>query len=425
MSDTVNEHVRGEARGAMLARSPGTARHRVLIIGGGTAGICVAARLARAGQKDVAILEPSAHHYYQPLWTLVGAGAARIEDTVRDEARYIPKGVKWIQDWAQEVDPVARTVRTRGGQTLGYDFLVVAPGIQLDWDKVRGLREALESRPNVSSNYDVRWAPKTWEMLRAFQGGTALFTHPATPVKCAGAPQKIMYLAADHFRARGLGDRAHVVFASAAKAIFGVKEYAAVLEGVVKRYGIDTRFQHNLVEVRGEKNEAVFTRALAEGGSEQVVLPYELLHVCPPQSAPDFIQSSPLAWHEGPQRGWVKADKYTLRHPDHPEVFALGDASDLPTSRTGAAIRKQAPVLVENLLAVMRGQEPTATYDGYASCPLTTGYGKLLLAEFGYEGKPTPSFPFIDSLQERRDMWLLKKYGLPRLYWDFMLRGRA
>jgi sulfide:quinone oxidoreductase len=425
MSEAISEHVHGRQEGALLARNPGTARHRILIIGGGTAGISVAARLARAGQKDVTILEPSAHHYYQPLWTLVGAGEARVEDTVRDEARLIPKGVTWIQDWAEEVDPVARKVSTRGGQHLGYDFLVVAPGIQLDWDKVRGLREALESRPNVSSNYEARYAPKTWEMLRAFQGGTALFTHPSTPVKCAGAPQKIMYLAADHFRKRGLEKAAHVVFASAGKVIFGVKEYAAVLDQVVKRYGIDTRFQHDLVEVRGERDEAVFRRTLADGSSEQVVLSYELLHVCPPQSAPDFIQRGPLAWREGPTRGWVKADKYTLRHPDYPEVFALGDASDLPTSRTGAAIRKQAPVLVENLLAVMAGREPTAKYDGYASCPLTTAYGKLLLAEFGYDGKPAPSFPFIDSIQERRDMWLLKKYGLPQLYWRLMLRGRA
>ncbi len=399
--------------------------HRILIIGGGTAGICVAARLARAGQKDVAILEPSAHHYYQPLWTLVGAGEARVEDTVREERRLIPRGVRWIQDWAEEVDPLTRQVRTRGGLQVGYDFLVVAPGIQLDWDKVRGLREALDSRPNVSSNYDVRYAPKTWDMLRAFQGGTALFTHPSTPVKCAGAPQKIMYLAADHFRQRGLGDKAHVVFASAGKAIFGVKEYAAVLERVVERYAIDTRFQHDLVEVRGERDEAVFRKALPDGTSEEAVLPYQLLHVCPPQSAPDFLKRGPLSWQEGPSRGWVKADKYTLRHPDFPEVFALGDASDLPTSRTGAAIRKQAPVLVENLLGLMAGREPTARYDGYASCPLTTGYGKLLLAEFGYEGKPTPTFPLIDSLQERHDMWLLKKYGLPRLYWGFMMRGWA
>lgn len=425
MSETETEHVHPEPAREPVARVPGTERHRVVIIGGGTAGISVAARLARAGQKDVALIEPSTHHYYQPLWTLVGAGEARVEDTLRDEARYIPRGVKWIQDWAEEVDPLARRVGTRGGKRIDYDFLVVAPGIQLDWGKVKGLREALEQRPNVSSNYDVRYAPRTWEMIRAFQGGTALFTHPATPVKCAGAPQKIMYLAADYFRKRGLLDRSHVLFASAGKAIFGVKEYAAVLEEVVKRYGIDTRFQHDLVEVRGERNEAVFTRARVDGGTEEVVLPYDILHVCPPQSAPDFIKRSPLAWQDGGSRGWVKANKYTLQHPDYPEVFALGDASDLPTSRTGAAIRKQAPVLVENLLAVMAGRAPTAQYDGYASCPLTTGYGRLLLAEFDYDGKPTPSFPFLDTCKERHDMWLLKKYGLPQFYWKLMLRGRA
>lgn len=425
MSESGTEHVCKDPVMVPVARVPGTERHRVVIIGGGTAGISVAARLANAGQKDVAIIEPSRHHYYQPLWTLVGAGEARVEDTVRDEARCIPRGVTWLQDWAEEIDPVARAVSTRGGKRVEYDYLVVAPGIQLDWDKVRGLREAMEQRPNVSSNYDVRYAPKTWEMIRAFKGGTALFTHPATPVKCAGAPQKIMYLASDHLRKQGLADQSHVIFASAGKTIFGVKEFAAVLEQVVKRYGIDTRFQHNLVEVRGEKNEAVFTCAQADGGTAEVVIPYELLHACPPQSAPDFIKRSPLAWQDGGTKGWVKANKYTMQHPDYPEVFALGDASDLPTSRTGAAIRKQAPVLVENLLAVMAGRVPTAKYDGYASCPLTTGYGKLLLAEFDYDGKPTPSLPLIDTLKERRDMWLLKKYGLPQLYWKLMLRGRA
>jgi sulfide:quinone oxidoreductase len=397
--------------------------HRILIIGGGTAGIAVAARLARAGQQGVAVLEPSRHHYYQPLWTLVGAGEARIEDTVRDERTLIPRGVKWLEDAAEEVDPVRKEVRTRGGLRLGYDFLVVAPGIQLDWDKVRGLREALHT-DFVSSNYDVRFAPKTWQLLQRFQGGTALFTHPATPVKCAGAPQKIMYLAADHFRRRGLLERSRVLFGSGAKVIFGVKPFAHVLEGVVKRYGIDTRFEHDLVEVDGDRREAVF-EVTRDGKKERNTIAYDLLHVTPPQSAPDFIKRSPLAWHEGPCTGWVKADKYTLQHPQYPEVFALGDASDLPTSRTGAAIRKQAPVLVENLRAVMAGRPLTARYDGYASCPLTTGYGKLLLAEFDYDGKPTPSFPFIDTLRERRDMWLMKKYGLPRLYWDFMMRGRA
>ncbi|SEM63437.1 sulfide:quinone oxidoreductase [Stigmatella aurantiaca] len=409
---------------AALVRVPAREHFRVVLIGGGTAGITVAARLRRRGVTDMALIEPSAKHYYQPLWTLVGAGVSRAEDSVRDEADFIPRGTRWIQERAEEVDPVAREVRTTSGLRVGYDFLVVAPGIQLDWDKVRGLREALQT-PCVSSNYDFHLAPKTWEMIRGFRGGTALFTHPATPVKCAGAPQKIMYLAADHWRRTGLREQVKILFGSGGKVIFGVKPFAEVLQGVVNRYGIDTRFQHSLVEVRGDRKEAVFEVPRSEGGTEQVVIGYDLLHVTPPQSAPDFIQKGPLSHAQGPNKGWVKADKYTLQHPDYPEVFALGDASDLPTSRTGAAIRDQAPVLVENLLAVMAGRKPEARYDGYASCPLTTAYGKLLLAEFDYEGKPAPTFPFINTFQERRDMWLMKKHGLPRLYWGFMLRGLA
>ncbi|MGE6761467.1 FAD-dependent oxidoreductase [Corallococcus interemptor] len=406
-----------------LKPSASSEHHRVLIIGGGTAGLTVAARLKRKGVQGVAVLEPSAQHYYQPLWTLVGAGAADIASSVRPEADYIPKGTRWIQDRAEEVDPVRQWVLTRAGTRVTYDFLVVAPGIQLDWDKVRGLREALET-PFVSSNYDFRLAPKTWEMVRAFRGGTALFTHPATPVKCAGAPQKIMYLVADHLRRSGLAGKSRVVFGSGARSLFSVQPFARVLEGVVERYGIQTHFGHDLIEVRAATREAVFA-VVRDGRREQVTVGYDLLHVTPPQSAPDFIKRSALAHPDGPNTGWVKAHKHTLQHPDHPNVFAIGDASDLPTSRTGAAVRAEAPVLVENLVAVMEGREPTARYDGYASCPLVTGYGRMLLAEFDYEGRPAPSLPFINTFVERRDLWLLKKYGLPRLYWDWMLRGRA
>lgn len=394
--------------------------HTIVIIGGGTAGLTVAARLHRAGQTDIAIIEPSEKHYYQPLWTLVGGGIVSAEETERPEESLIPSDCRWIKDYAEEIDPEAKKVRVRGGGEVGYDYLVVAPGIQLDWDKIPGMRQALES-DCVSSNYDFRLAPKTARLIENFRGGTALFMQPAGPFKCGGAPQKIMYLAADYFRRTGKADRSRVVFASPLAAIFGVAEFRAVLEKVVERYGIDTRFQHTMVEIRPDQREAVFDAVAGEGKIERRVIQYDMMHVVPPQSAPDFIKKSPIASPEG----WAAADKYTLQHPVYPNVFALGDASSLPAARTGAAIRKQAPVLVENLIAVMNGKEPAAKYNGYSSCPLVLSYETLLLAEFDYDSKPAPSIPLINTIKERHDMYLLKRYGLPWLYWNLMLKGLA
>jgi len=403
-----------------IVQSRTVARHRILVIGGGTAGLSVAARLVRAGERDIGLIEPSRKHYYQPLWTLVGAGQVKAEATVRDEGRYIPKGVRWYHDSAVEVDADRNEVRTAGGTRIGYDFLVVAPGMKIEWDAIPGLKEALAT-PYASTNYSFELAPKTWDLIRDFRGGVALFTNPGTPIKCAGAPQKIMYLAADHFRRNGVAG-ADVVFGHAGGVMFGVPEFRTALEATVDRYGIDVHFKRELIEVRPESREAVF-RVTAEGEAETETIPYDILHAVPPMSAPDFLKDGPLVAEK--RFGWVDVDKYTLQSTRYPNVFSLGDASSLPTSRTGAAIRMQAPVLVENLLSVMRGAAPQARYDGYSSCPLVTAHNRMLLAEFDYDMKWAPSIPLIDTSRERYDMYLLKRYGLPWMYWNLMLKGRA
>lgn len=391
--------------------------HDVVIVGGGTGGISVAARLRNASPTlDIAIIEPSEFHDYQPLWTLVGGGVVAKETTRRREADYIPPGVTWIRDRVTTFDPDKSSLLTEGGTRVGYQQLVVAAGIQLNWDKIAGLAGNL-GKGGIVSNYSYDIVEKTWEALRQFRGGNAVFTFPSTPIKCAGAPQKIMYLADDHLRRAGVRDKSRVIYASATPAIFGVKKYAAALEKVVQRKSIETHFRHDLVEVRPASKEAVFRNL--DGGAE-LVLSYELLHVVPPQSAPNFVKSSPLA----NEAGWVDVHKHTLQHVRFSNVFSLGDCSSLPTSRTGAAIRKEAPVLAENLLALRDGKPLTGHYDGYASCPLVTGYGRLILAEFDYDGKPAESFPF-DQSRERFSMWALKTHGLPELYWNGMLRGRA
>lgn len=394
-------------------------QQKVVIIGGGTAGITTAAHMIRAGAApaQITIVEPSKTHYYQPIWTLVGAGAVRREVSVREEAGLIPRGVAWINAGATEIDPESQQVRTTNGATIGYDFLVVATGVELDFDAIPGLREALATDA-VSTNYSYDLAPKTWRLIQNFRGGVALFHMPGTPIKCPGAPQKIMYLAADYFRKRHIG--ASVIYGSALPAIYGIKEYAEVLNPVVERYGIDARYNHRLVSIDASQREAVFEMT-ADPAKPRVAIRYDMLHVVPPQRAPAFVRQSALA----DAQGWVSVDKHTMRSLKYPNVFALGDVAGTPNAKTGASACKQAPVVAANLLALMRGREAESQYDGYVACPIVTAYGKMLLCEFDYTKKPTPTLPFINTCKERYDMWLLKKYGLPWIYWHIALEGRT
>ncbi len=420
--------------------------HQIVIIGGGTGGITVAAQLLRKDSKlDIAIIEPSEKHAYQPAWTLVGAGTFDMQKTFRSEASLMPSGVNWIKEYASDIQPDENKVVLQSGEEVGYEYLVVAPGIQLDIDALPGLKEALETDPTVVSNYTD--PEKTWKALQEFKGGTALFTQPATPIKCGGAPQKIMYLAAEHFDKSGVKDKTNIVFATPGSVIFGVKEFANTLMEVVHRHRIILKYFHKLERIDHKEKKAYYRLTATDDsqcisvnddegkigeeivGDATMAIKYDFLHTPPPQSAPDFLKKTKLAYQDGPNKGWMNVDINTLQSPDYANVFGLGDSAALPTAKTGAAIRKQAPVVVENLFHVMNNESKLSdAYTGYSSCPLVTGYGKMVLAEFGYENKrmsdPLLS-TFFDTTKEQWSMWLLKKYGLPKMYWDFMLRGKA
>ncbi|WP_018603394.1 FAD/NAD(P)-binding oxidoreductase [Mycobacterium sp. 155] len=396
------------------------AKHQILIIGGGTAGITVAARMLRKGYSDVAIIEPSGTHYYQPLWTLVGGGQAKATTTARSESSVMPKGATWIRNFASAIDPDSNTVTCADGTTYEYDALVVCPGIQLDWNRTNGLEDTL-GRSGVSSNYRFDLAPRTWEFIRNLRSGTAVFTVPSGAIKCAGAPQKIAYLASDYWRSQGVLKNIDVHLVMPGPRPFGIPAIADSLDKVIADYGITLHSNSEVTSIDAASRK-VEVSSVAAGGTD-AMLPYDMVHAVPQQSAPDWIKSSPLS--TGDAAGYVDIDKHTMQHVRYPNVFSLGDAGSSPNSKTGAAIRKQAPVVVDNIDSFLAGKPLLASYNGYSSCPIVTSSHAMLLAEFDYDLQLAPSFPLLNPTTPHRAYWYLKKYGLPFMYWNLMLKGLA
>lgn len=392
-------------------------QYQIVIVGGGTAGVTVASRLLRKNQSlkgKIAIIDPAEHHYYQPLWTLVGAGVSSLKSSRKDMKSVMPEGVQWIKNAVLSFRPENNSITLGDNTVVNYEFLVVAPGLQINWSSIKGLQENV-GKNGVCSNYSPDYVRETWRQISNFKQGNAIFTHPNTPIKCGGAPMKIMYLAEDYFRKHNIRSNANVIYETPKDALFDVGKYNKELEKIVEERDIIVNYNYNLVEIDGDKKVAIFEHIKT---NDRKTVDYEMLHVTPPMGPLDVLKESTLSDSDG----WVDVNPTTLQHNSYSNIFALGDASNAPTSKTGAAIRKQSPVVVNNLLQVMDNEMLTHHYDGYTSCPIVTGYNKLILAEFDYNKKPKETLPF-NQAKERRSMYIFKKDLLPKMYWYGMLKG--
>jgi sulfide:quinone oxidoreductase len=418
----MNGVARRIANGGKTPTDTGDAHFQVVIVGAGAGGISVAASLkARKPGLEIAIIDPADIHYYQPGWTMVGGGIFDAKTTAKTMGSLIPKGVHWIKSAVAAFEPKNNAVILDGCRVVKYDRLVVCPGLKLDWGKVEGLEETL-GRNGVTSNYRYDLAPYTWQLVQGLKQGRALFTQPPMPIKCAGAPQKALYLSGDAWFRRGVLKDIDIQFMNAGGVLFGVKDYVPALMEYIEKYDATLNFFYNLVSVDGPARKATFKVAKPDTTPTEVTVEFDMMHVCPPQTAPDFIRVSPLA----DAAGWVDVDQATLRHKEFDNIWSLGDVMNAPNAKTAAAARKQAPTVADNIVADIAGRSAVAQYDGYGSCPLTVERGKIVLAEFGYGGALKPSFPkfLIDGTKPSRAAWFLKETLLPPIYWRAMLKGK-
>jgi len=435
---------------------------KIVIVGGGAGGIMAAARLVKAAPNaEITLIAPNETHLYQPGQVFMAAGLYDESDIQKSNSDLMPDGVKWVKDEVTSFDPDNNKVTTAKNGDIAYDYLVVATGIAYDYERIEGMSADLVGKNGISSVYlndpvagtakgGVATAQWFKDMRKAAEAASpekpikVICTQPDTPIKCGGAPQKILYLSDDNLRGNGpdggadVSKNAQFSFCKKGTTLFGVPSYNKTLvEEVTPMYGnITDKWNHVLRKIDPERKIAYFEHKYQTKGeydpdleeydmidhNEVVELEYDFIHIVPPMKPVDAVANSKLGWQKGSAKGWLECDQYTLQHRRYKNVFGIGDILGIAKGKTGGSARHHGPVLVENLINVINGKEPTAQFDGYTVCPLKTQYGEIMLAEFDYDGE-APSFPVLDPSRPRWMWWAFDLYMLKPMYWNLMMRG--
>lgn len=417
--------------------SESKAKAKIVIVGGGAAGITMAAYLSdMLRYDDITIIEPNDTHYYQPGYTLIAADVFTPEEVARPTKTLIPSQVKWLKDSVSELNPDNNTLLTAHNGKVSYDYLVLVPGCQMDFNLVEGITRETLGEGNVHCMYDYKGARICRDAIRKLpemKEGRLIFTNTYTKIKCGGAPKKICLLTEDNLREHKIRDQFDIKYFANQNELMKPKVFGDRLIDIFKERKVEVKYRHRLASVDTSAKKAVFdilpepsAAPLAlDANYEKLIVDYDFLHFIPPMSAPDFVKNSAVAVpiDKANQGGWVKVDKGTMVHATYKNIISLGDVAGLPTSKTGAAIRMQAPIAAANLVSLIEGKEPILKYNGYSACPIVTEYGKVLMCEFGYDDKLMPTIPWLDPAVERGMWWLLKVHGLKPMYYQGMLKG--
>ncbi len=415
------------------------AKGKIVVVGGGAAGLNIASRLRCAlSQAEITVIDPAREHYYQPGFTMIACGEFTPEETYRSEESLIPAGERFLPDRVVSIEAERNRLSTAANGVVEYDYLVLAPGLEMHFEAIEGISRDRLGEGNVHCIYDFKSAHACWLAIQKLSssGGRAYFTDTWTKLKCGGAPKKVNMMAEDYCRRQGTRDRVDFQFYTAGKDLFEVPLFRKRLDEIYAERNLAITPHHRVKAVDTETRRVTFEKHVPAPASptgepaaslETVTREFDFLHIVPPMTPPSFVLESSLI-HDpatGKAAQWVPTDPATLAHARFKNVFVAGDVAGIPTSKTAAAVRMQAPVVAANLIATMEGRKPDAVYDGYTACPFVTEYGKVLMAEFDYKKEPKPSIPFVDPGHEHRPGWILKRYVLKPVYFDLMLRGRA
>lgn len=427
--------------------SESKAKGKVVIVGGGAAGITMAAYLVdKLRNPDITIIEPNEIHHYQPGYTMIAGGVFTPDEILKPNKDLIPRGVTWLKDKVVELNPDNNSLETQNSGKINYDYLVLVPGCQLNYNLIEGVDANRLGEGNVHSIYTHEGSQKCYEALKKMtefrKEANLVFTDSYTKIKCGGAPKKICLMSENYLRDHKIREGKSINYYANSTTLQTPKIHGDRLVDIYNERNIQLHYKHRLVSVDTAKQRATFelqpekssTPTPPEANFPKVEVDFDFLHIVPPMTAPDFVKNSLLTITEGDLKygGWVDSNEFTLIHNKYPNIISFGDVAGLPTSKTGAAIRIQAPVAASNLVSLMEGKEPTKRYNGYSACPIVTEYGKVLMVEFvygekvkpySYEKEVKPTIPFLDSGVERGMWWILKKHGLKPMYYQGMLRG--
>lgn len=398
---------------------------KIVILGAGAGGLSMANRLAnRLDGAKITIVDGRKDHWYQPGFMLIGSGVKKAGYSVTPTTKWISNGINLIAEYAAELDPEAKYLITAKGTKVPYDYLVVATGLTLDWKKIEGFDLNMVGKEGIAAIYaGPEQAEKSFKALSKFAetGGQGLFFKPKTKIKCGAAPLKYAFVTDDIARTKGNRKKIKITYASPGKKLIGIPKVNERVQGLFKEREIDTAYRYAIKSIDHGKKIATFSTP--EGDTE---MPYDFVNVIPPQRVPDVILNSPLAnkKKKWAKQGWVEVNKNTLRHTRYPEIFGIGDVTDVPTGKAASVVKWMAPVIEDQLVSQIAGTEATKLYNGYAGCPLVTGIGTAMLMEVDYKKEFIPTFPgVIDPMEELWASWLVKVSMKPSYY--AMLRGKA